>query len=784
MITISAISPDLEIGEFQTGILISDPAEYIAAYKRILQSVYSGNSLQVHVRHKKVAAWLSLMAQRYGPEKIVFKSLTIRSYLEEHAGIPVPSQYSEKDISASGLLELNIPASGQSSFEDYILEIFFGSFLNKPDVFLRVNEIIAAYEPEQWQDALRRPLVKRILQERFRHLHSQLKGKPAALQLLEWLEQSPEIYIRNLSALKLLRFYENSVGKRVFGNIFNELLQLNLDLRRIPIVIRENDNALLEIRFHLKQLAATSPAAEAFENLLEQSSGFLEDELHAALATLRAKKENIIPQDVKRVKRKFDYLQNQPHVAQELYDLDLLITVPVPVDPQADWDIDQWLDWSVKEYLPYRFWLENTSQLDDQIGNLAGKYSDWLFAHYGELLYNSNHMAWKALLGLREKIKSHPGPVLIVMIDNFNLKYYQILQQLLQQQGFFEQEMQPCLSMLPTFTEVSKKCIITGHYAPFNGGYSDFVQAAWEPKLGKKVSYLSNIMELRQTTERNFDVYFLNYIPVDLVLHQSDSQTGISHRQSIQSYLMILAQDIRAFANRIGADRDLMVIFTSDHGSTRIPSQTVNVLKNVFYKKNAVDEHHRYMVISDEDANKLSKQIEFDCYMFRCTQYHLPENYLVARRLYRFLPTNDAAYIHGGLTPEETIIPLAVYRPFITTPRTLGAIIISPSKIIAGTRLDLVLEITNRNSYPIEQLSVEVMSPNLDAAPLLIEDIPQLQRKELIIKTRCLSSADLNEEKLNIRLNFKFNNQAHEQIVAIPVKYDSLVKAKSNLDDL
>ncbi len=784
MILISAISPDLEIGDHSVDVVISRPEEYCAAYKHILQSIHMGNKLQVHVRHKKVAGWLNLMAQRYGPEKILYKSLTVRSYFEERIGISVPIQYSETEIKSSGLLELNIPASGQASFEDYILEVFFGSFFNNPDVVLRVNEILAAYEPEQWQSALRRPLVKKVAQERFRQLRSGLKSKPATLQILEWLEKSPEIYIRNLSALKLLRFYDASLGKRVFGETYSELLQLNLDLHRVPIVIRGNESALTEIRLLIKQILVNSNATEAFENILEHTSGFLEDEFRTTIKLLREKNEEITSQDIKRVVRKFAYLQNQPHVAQELNDLALLISVPVPVEPQDNWSLDQWLEWAVKEYLPYRFWLENTSKLDDKIGDLAGKYSDWLFTHYGDLLYNSNRMAWKAMLGLKEKIKSHTGPVLVVVIDNFNLKHYQILQQQLQQQGFFEQDVQYCLAMLPTFTEVSKKCIITGHYEPFDGGYSESVRSAWETKLGKKVGYLANIVELRQTTERTRDVYFLNYIPIDFVLHQSDSHTGIDHRQSIQTYLKVLAQDIKAFANRLGAERDLMVVFTSDHGSTRIPSQTVNVLKDVFYKKNAIDEHHRYMVISDEDATKLSKQVEYDCYLFKRTQYHLPQNYLVPRRLYRFLPTNDSAYIHGGLTPEETIIPLAVYLPFMTTPHPLVVNIVSPSKIIAGTRFDLVLEITNRNGYPVDQLLVEVVSPNLDVAPIMIEEISQLQRQELSIKTRCISSADLSESELSIRLNFKFNNQGHEQVAVIPVKYDSLVKSKSNLDDL
>jgi hypothetical protein len=523
---------------------------------------------------------------------------------------------------------------------------------------------------------------------------------------------------------------------------------------------------------------------EAFEYILEHASGYLEDEFYTIMDLLHKKSEGISPTDIKRVSRKFAYLQSQPHIIQEINELDLLISVPAPIEPQDTWEIKEWIDWAVNEYLPYRFWLENTSKLNDQIGELAGKYSDWLFTHYGNLIYNSEYMAWKAMRGLRKQIKSHSGPVLIVMIDNFNLKHYPILRHQLHEQGFFEQSLQYCLSMLPTFTEVSKKCIITGHYEPFEGGYSDTIQYTWETKLEKKVGYLANIMEMRQVTERKHDVYFLNYIPIDFVLHQPDSHTGISHRQSIQSYLTVLTQDIKAFGKRLGADRDLMVVFTSDHGSTRIPSQTVNILKDSFYRKNAIDEHHRYMVISDEDAAKLSKQIEYDCYLFKRTQYPLPNNYLVARRLYRFLPTNDSAYIHGGLTPEETIIPLAIYQPLVITPRSLTVNIVNPKKIIAGTRFDMVIEVTNRNSYPVKELTVEILSANLNADVIDVDEISQLQRLELSIKTRCISSADLDENDVKFRMNFKFNGQPHEQVVGVPIAFDTLVKSKSSLDEL
>ena len=66
----------------------------------------------------------------------------------------------------------------------------------------------------------------------------------------------------------------------------------------------------------------------------------------------------------------------------------------------------------------------------------------------------------------------------------------------------------------------------------------------------------------------------------------------------------------------------------------------------------------------------------------------------------------------------------------------------------------------------------------------MIEEISQLQRQELSIKTRCISAADLDDDEVKFRLDFKFNEQLHEYVISLPVKYDSLVTSKSSLDDL
>jgi hypothetical protein len=75
------------------------------------------------------------------------------------------------------------------------------------------------------------------------------------------------------------------------------------------------------------------------------------------------------------------------------------------------------------------------------------------------------------------------------MADNLNAKFYPDLLHQLQVQGFYEQQMDYCFSMLPSCTEVSKKCIITGHYQPFKEtSYKNQVESTLESTITKESS--------------------------------------------------------------------------------------------------------------------------------------------------------------------------------------------------------------------------------------------------------------------------------------------------------
>jgi hypothetical protein len=765
-------------------LVIEDQDGYVRGYQQIAAAVHSRTELHVLVKDGTVARWLKVMAKRYGPERISVQELTLHRQFQQQTGVVVPPAVTEQQLLDSELLDLRIPAPPNVSFEDYLLEVFFGNFLTLPGGLRRIGDLVANYNPEQWQAALKRPLVREVYNRRVHQLRQELQAANAVaeLQILDWLAISPEELLRNLVALKLLSHYPESLARRVLGKAAPELLKL--DLRKVPVMLTSNEKALDEIRLYLSKMADPDHAND-LETILNQVSGFLEEEFDIVVSYLTAGKSQVTRETIHTVQEHFKPLATSPRLSQALADLDLLISKTPPLPPDAGWTAQQWIEWATQQYLPYRFWLENTGKLDDQIGDIAGVYADWLYENYGKLLYHSEHMAWKAVLNLKESLKSHKGPVLVVVIDNLNAKFYPEFQTHMQERGFFEHSLAYCFSMLPSCTEVSKKCLITGHYAPFAGtSYQLPVEKTWSERLGRKVKYLSNIGELRLVSKREHDIYFLNYLPLDITLHQSEAQTGLSHAQAIRSYLHSLTQDIYSFSHRMGAERDLMVVIFSDHGSTRIPRGTVNVIQGMFYKNRALDEHHRYLSIADAELAKLPANSRYDCFLFERGLYELEANYLVARRLYRFLPTDENAYIHGGLTPEETLVPVAIYYPVTASPKPLSVNLVSSGKLYVGTKLGLNLELTNYNTYPCESVSIEFPDPNIDAPRQFVGDMAKLQRVSLEVTARCPRTADTTARKLQLRVSYRFLGQPQEHRVEIPVEIIEPARTKFDLDDL
>ena len=254
------------------------------------------------------------------------------------------------------------------------------------------------------------------------------------------------------------------------------------------------------------------------------------------------------------------------------------------------------------------------------------------------------------------------------------------------------------------------------------------------------------------------------------------------HSAAVRQRLQALAGDIRTFAERIGAERDLVVIVISDHGSTRIPAGAPNPIDRKFYASRVTDKHHRYVTIDDTELAALPDNVRFECYVFERERFGLPTNYLAARSTYRFADPGEGIYVHGGLSPEETIVPLTVFIPVTVTPKPLTIRLLA-DEFRYGVKSLIRLELVNPNQYACQQVRVEVLNPNVEAAPVIVGDLDALGQTEVQIEARIRRTIE-EMAALQVRVGYEFLGRSHSQAQELPITMKRIMTTTFDLDDL
>ena len=764
-------------------VLVEDISDYAPAYARIAEAIHAEQPLTVVVRHLTCAAWLQAAQEKYGPARVEVVTISHRGRLAELWGVEIPDWVTDEAIARSDLLDVPLRAQPGQSFENVILEAFYSPFLTYdrlPVAYLA--DLLNSFEPERWAKADQRPLVKEVLVRRLQTWTKATASQGEQL-LIEGLQRDPAALAHKLAQVKILVGYPLQVGKRILGVECDYLAALNLDFSGLPVREADVADVVDQIRVHLNTLVQALSPSETLSAMLEQVSGHLVAEFEALQVLLKSGNVAVDADLVRQVRRKFAPIHDR--LEQELADLDLLVTPPRPPQPNPDgtWTADEWLDWAVEHYLPYRFWLEEIGQHDEEIATQADAYAEWLYAQYPALRLTYPRMVYQGLLALHDRLAGS-APVLFVVADNLNYKFLPDLVRYLQGQGFFAEQSIPHLAMLPSCTEVSKKCLFIGQPEPFPAtAYEKPTLEAWEPVLGERqICYLPDVIALRSVRRREHDVYFLNYLPVDRALHEDERQTGVPYSAAVRQRLRMLAEDIRTFAERIGAERDLVVIIISDHGSTRISCEAPNPIDRQFYACRVQDKHRRYVTISDAELKALPDNVRFECYIFERERFGLPTNYLAARSTYRFSDPGEGIYVHGGLSPEETIVPLAVFAPVAVKPKPLMIRLLA-DEFRYGVKSLIRLDLVNPNQYTCQEVHVEVLDSSVEAALTMVGDLDPLSQAEVQIEARIRR---ITEEMttLQVRVSHKFLGQPHSQVEKLPVKMRRIMTTAFDLDEL
>jgi len=743
-------------------------------------------ALEIRVHDATVAAWLSAFAEQYGDHRVVVRRYTAQQALRERWKIQVAATISDRDILQSKLLDEQVTAREGQSLDDALLEHFYSDVLTYPTFPAEhLAPLLNAYDPDAWQANERRPLVVRAYRARLDQWQRKETSEARRL-LIDRLRTDPaELRVR-FATYKLLRNYPEVLIEKVLGENASLLKRAKVDSEPLSLAGLDLKASETAIAYYLEETTKKINNAADITTLLDLVSGHLLSEFNTIESISRKHAEWITSDILHRIEQRFRPIRDG--ISTRLSSLRQLIAPAKPPQPNELWIVTEWLTWVRDEYMPYYRWLDARRQVDETVAGYAATFADWYYNHFIELKHGSaKYFAFNALYQERERIKANGTIGLIILLDNFNYLHFNELRRMFNQHDYAMLDDQPMLSLVPTATEISKAGVVAGFGDQTdipNPRYADMIAQEWSNTLqatNKTVTYLANLGELQTLRERAHDLYFLNYLPVDKALHDDAKETGQDHTTVVLGHLQRLVTSIVDFAKRFQIERRLIVYIISDHGSTRIGQEVINVLDQDFYKGLALDKHHRYIPVSDKKFADLPQMVEQQCYVIDKRRFKTNEHYLAARGYYRFLKTTEDFYVHGGFTPEEVIVPFARFelKPLSIEPPTLH---LANTQFRYAVRSTVEIEIGNPNTYMLENIGVKLRGIDSEEQGIDILSPKQTRTIKLPAVFKREPGAS-NTREIVVRVRYECQGREFEPVdVPFTITMKSLMEAKNDFD--
>ncbi|MBM4465276.1 MAG: hypothetical protein FJ014_06980 [Chloroflexi bacterium] len=774
----------LEPGEF--ACVVAAVPDYVPAIQRIKQAAKINGDLRVLVRDRTCATWLERFAASYNRIIVRYSVTRARGLLAARWQTEIPPHVTDEAILSSGFLAADIvPRAGQA-YDDIVLEHYWGEFFTLVRFPVRrAGDLVNSLDPARWQANRGLPLVMQALERRKEQWLSQASQRELK-RLVMALFDAPASLKTNLGIYKLLQGYPPHFGQDILKEWYTIFKNLGLDPSPVNLEGLDLGDTIQQIRYYLNNLSPHITSLADLEAVLDEMSGFLPEEFEWVRGQLRTKGDALQPtsQLLHRISNRFRPIQEQ--IQTGLAALQALIPPAYPAAPDQNGTAEDWLHWAVQEYLPYRFWLEENDRWDETMAGYASRYADWFYDNYVTNKYQNQDRWVFNLLNQARASLAQGHKVLFVLIDNFNFKYLRTLVFQFNCRGFrVIGEVEPMWAPIPTTTEVSKWCLVAGEpdLREVQGkSYKDILDKNWHGYFaGYQVVYLSKLGDLNNRSRFDADLILLNYLPIDDALHKDEQQIGTTHTATIEGHIRALVESVCRFASRARVERELVIYIASDHGSTKIPPTLEDLLDDKFYQEQAQDRHHRYITVPPVRATNPSDYDKQHCYIVHSDRFGTQAHYFIPHGYGRFIKTTESLYVHGGLTPEETIIPFC--RLARTEIEARQPTIRLPENVVRySVKASLVFVVGNPNDYEITDVELNVVESDLPG--VTVEVIPAGTASEVTAPVRIKRRPGVVAlENITVKGSFRLQGLRFDiQPVTVPVEVRSLTESKTGFD--
>lgn len=740
-------------------LLITNLNEYVDGFYEIKKAIYNDKNLIVIVRNKYCFNYLNKMYNDYAKNMIEVYSCSVKKELSKILNRKIPDYITDKDILESNVINImknTIDIKGEN-FENIILKTYLGEeFAFNYFPFLEIVELFKKINFKNLEKVSEKSLITKILKMKI-ELWKINCDNDYQINILEEFSKNPITLIKNISKYTLINSYPETLIRDCIGEKSNDIIKLNLKTNSMPKIEIEKKKLEKNIKIFLSQRNKKKLDKEGILEEIELVSGNFDIEFYHILSVLENSAVEIDRDILDKAKIKFRDINTMDLKIEEK-----LSKYSPPKEPSKPIDfnkLDEWINWSRNEYFPYRFWMENNDVYNPNVEKYAVEYGDWIHSNYDNMIAEEHRMVFRSIQNLKPNLIEDEISI-IVMIDNFNYKFVPFCKDYFNQHEFSSSMDKEIVTMIPTETKISKKAFFSGE--AFNENNKSYYQLCkdWESFFDKNFEYWNDINILDRLDTLNSGIYILNYLSIDKELHKSKSESALPIKKRIENELKAIIDKIIYLSKRTGCESFIKIYFISDHGSTKIFNEQKNNIPSNFYKEKTEEPAYRMISLEDNKFNTYKKSIGNICYDLNRSKYGLKYNYLIAKGYNRFLEPKEGTYIHGGITPEENIVPLLKFEK-IKIKHEKPELFLRTEEFRYSTLTTINLTLKNFSNYAIKNIVISILNDNIKS-----------QKKEYYIKNiKENSSVDI--KIANVRIS-KSKNQ--NNILKICIEYGQLEK--------
>jgi len=780
-------------------LFVRDESQFIESRLKIRDALHKRKDLNVIIKNRKIGQWYESLKD-YSDVEI--ETVSPRSVLSQElnllASLSLNLPLSDQEIKELRLIEKAKRYPPQTrlgtirEIENWVISVCIGECWGEKGGTLTHFAKVTSFFL-QGREYQRHSALERLMDKQKEEWFNSPLGEAYKWLFIDSEDRAFLVYVWHI-----LRNYDTNMRERILDELTKNnrkvLEPIEKYLDRMPS-FECSDNYekkselsdLLEIRwknilrssFEYKkseiQVKKDEVLKQRFREIIYEvvtkMSGKVAGEINALLNFVRGKTLYFDRELFNLIGAKFSLFPKQ------IKELSQLIPLRFPSRPILDWDWNQMSKWVLDEYFPYKKWSIQQGRRDKKIEEVAEAYSEWLYRQYPELKNELLPLIYGTWYRIKRYIEEG-HQIFWIIIDNLCWFYLEDIIEAFKKQGIFlSREPISCLSMLPSETKISKTALVAGKlpsqieidkYQKYKLVFKDFC------KQNNIVSYrVIPDSEFRKSKLEEHKVTCCIINKLDVSSHGG----FFDLEEEIKDFLRRIAKYVKEFLTPGLVSEKFKLVINTDHGSCTIPQN----IRGFKAPKGAIAEkEHKRFVYIDSTHN-----LNENWYFLDKNKFGLMKGIAVAKG-YGFVGNRKPkGWVHGGMTPEETLIPHLEFclQPFEIKPIQCSH---SSAPIHIGTRKQKVeLSIRNLNDYEISRVALHIPSHfiemNLGKIPAKDEVIASI---EIALPKEDVTIKKDNTVTLQGFYNFNYLGQPKSGEVEVKIKIRKIIDEAETAEEL